>query len=212
MKKALKNIFVGFLVSFIGSIPLGYLNIIGFEVYSKSGLNNLILYLLGVITIEAIVIYCTLIFADKLSRKKKLMKFIDFFSIIFMLILAYIFYSQSKSENTSEDQVSEYIHYSGYLIGIIFSCLNFMQIPFWLGWNVYVVNEKYITLGKKLNLVYLAGTLMGSFCGILCVVLLLNLVAESTSTLSEYLLSHIIPLFFVGMAVYQAYKYYKKYY
>lgn len=210
--KVLKNIFVGFLVSFLGSIPLGYLNVIGFEVYSRTGMNNLILYLLGVITIEAIVIYCTLLFADKLSRKKKLMKFIDFFSIVFMLVLAYIFYSQSKSEDSSADKVSEYIAYSGYLIGIIFSCLNFMQIPFWLGWNVYVVNAKYITLGKKLNLVYLAGTLIGSFCGILTVVMLLNMVAEGTNAISKYLLSHIIPLFFVGMAVYQAYKFYKKYF
>ncbi|MDR6966845.1 putative membrane protein [Flavobacterium arsenatis] len=210
--KALKNIFVGFLVSFIGSIPLGYLNIIGFEVYSKTGMNNLLLYLLGVITIEAIVIYCTLLFADKLSRSKKLMKFIDLFSIIFMLILAYIFYSQSKSEESSESQLSEYLQYSGYLIGIIFSCLNFMQIPFWLGWNVYVVNAKYIRLGKKLNLVYLAGTLIGSFSGIFTVVMILNKVTEGTNLLSKYLLSHIIPLFFVGMAFYQAYKFYKKYY
>lgn len=210
--KALKNIFVGFLVSFIGSIPLGYLNVIGYEVYSKTDMNTLILYLLGVITIEAIVIYCTLLFADKLSRSKKLMKFIDFFSIIFMLVLAYVFYSQSKSESSSESQLSGYIQYSGYLIGIIFSSLNFMQIPFWLGWNVYVVNAGYITLGKRLNLIYLAGTLLGSFCGILTVVMLLNLVSEGTGTVSKYLLSHIIPLFFTGMAVYQAYKFYRKYY
>jgi len=210
--KALKNIFVGFLVSFIGSIPLGYLNIIGFEVYSKSGMNDLLLYLLGVITIEAIVIYCTLLFADKLARSKKLMKFIDLFSIVFMLVLAYVFYSQSKADSSTESQLSSYINYSGYLIGIIFSSLNFMQVPFWLGWNVYVVNANYITLGKKLNLVYLAGTLIGSFSGILTVVMLLNLVTEGTSTVSKYLLSHIIPLFFIGMAVYQAYKFYKKYY
>ena len=210
--KALKNIFVGFLVSFVGSIPLGYLNVIGYEVYSKTDMNTLILYLLGVITIEAIVIYCTLLFADKLSRSKKLMKFIDFFSIIFMLVLAYVFYAQSKSESSSESQLSEYIQYSGYLIGIIFSSLNFMQIPFWLGWNVYVVNAGYITLGKRLNLIYLAGTLLGSFCGILTVVMLLNLVSEGTGTVSKYLLSHISPLFFTGMAVYQAYKFYRKYY
>lgn len=175
-------------------------------------MSDLIFYLLGVVTIEAIVIYCTLLFADKLSRNKKLMKFIDFFSIIFMLLLAYIFYSQSKVDNATENQLSSYIQYSAYLIGIISSSLNFMQIPFWLGWNVYVVNANYITLGKKLNLVYLIGTLIGSFSGILTVVLLLNLVTQGTSTISKYLLSHIIPLFFIGMAFYQSYKFYKKYY
>jgi hypothetical protein len=61
----LKNIFVGFLVSFIGSIPLGYLNIVGYEVYKSFGLNETIFYLHGVISIEFFVIYFTLIFANK---------------------------------------------------------------------------------------------------------------------------------------------------
>ena len=55
----LKNISVGFLVSFIGSIPLGYLNIVGYEVYKSFGLNETIFYLLGVISIEFFVIYFT---------------------------------------------------------------------------------------------------------------------------------------------------------
>ena len=58
----IKNILVGFLVSFIGSIPLGYLNVIGFEIYKYQGLTTTIFYLLGVICIEFFVIYCTLIF------------------------------------------------------------------------------------------------------------------------------------------------------
>ncbi|MFT7351846.1 MAG: hypothetical protein ACI9XR_001606, partial [Flavobacterium sp.] len=42
-----KNIFVGFLVSFIGSIPLGYLNIIGFNIFQFSGILSTIHYLFG---------------------------------------------------------------------------------------------------------------------------------------------------------------------
>jgi len=72
--KALKNVVVGFLVSFIGSIPLGYLNIIGFEIYAKVHLQDLIGYLLGVVIVEAIVIYCTLVFANRLANNIKLIK------------------------------------------------------------------------------------------------------------------------------------------
>ena len=101
----LKNIFVGFIVSFIGSIPLGYLNIVGYEVYKSFGLNETIFYLLGVIIIEFIVIYLTLLFANKLNSNKKLIKFIEAFSIIFMFLLAYIFYSSaSKNEEIIERQ------------------------------------------------------------------------------------------------------------
>ena len=67
----LKNIVVGFLISFVGSIPLGYLNIIGYEIYIKKGLDSTIQYLFGVVIIEAIVIFSTLIFANILTQKKQ---------------------------------------------------------------------------------------------------------------------------------------------
>ena len=94
--KAIKNIFVGFLISFIGSIPLGYLNIVGFQIYKKLGMANVIWYLGGVIIVEAIVIYFTLIFANKLANNEILLKKIEIFSIFFMLLLAYIFHSQNR--------------------------------------------------------------------------------------------------------------------
>ena len=209
--KALKNIAVGFLVSFVGSIPLGYLNVIGFQVYEKSGYESLIYYLLGVVFVEAFVIYGTLIFAQKLSENKKLIKYIEIFSILFMLLLAYIFWSQSRGDSDTENYLERYIGYSSFAIGIIFNSLNFAQIPFWVGWNLYVVNNKYVFTGKKLSLVYLVGTLLGSCGGIFAVVMLLSFVSDKYDSLSKYLMSHIIPLFFLSMAVYQTYKFYKKY-
>lgn len=209
--KLLKNVLVGFLVSFIGSLPLGYLNVIGFEVYQKSGLTALLYYLLGVVVIEAIVIYCTLYFAKKLMKNKKLLQFIELFSVVFLLVLAYVFYSQSKAGAAEEGLLDAYLDYHSFGVGVISSSLNFMQIPFWLAWNLYVINNGYIKTGKKKNLLYLLGTLIGSFSGILTIVMILNYASEGTSVFSEYLLSHIIPLFFVVMAIYQGFKYYKKY-
>lgn len=209
--KALKNVIVGFLVSFIGSIPLGYLNIIGFEVYTKSGMDSLVLYLFGVITVEAFVIYFTLIFADKLAHKKKLIKAIEIFSILFMLLLAYTFYSQSKMEASQQRDLKAYIDYSPYIIGIIFSGLNFIQIPFWTGWNLYLINAKYITVEGNVKWLYIIGTLLGTFFGMLLLVFFLNLVTEKTDTVSKYLLSHIIPLVFIGLALFQTYSFFRKY-
>jgi hypothetical protein len=71
-----KNILVGFVVSFVGSIPLGYLNIIGFEIYKQQGISTTVFYLLGVIFIEFFVIYFTLIFANTLTFNIKFTKYI----------------------------------------------------------------------------------------------------------------------------------------
>ena len=82
----IKNIFIGFLVSFIGSIPLGYLNVVGYDVFKKFGLNETVFYLLGVISIEFFVIFFTLLFANQLIANQKLLKFIEGFSVVFMLV------------------------------------------------------------------------------------------------------------------------------
>jgi threonine/homoserine/homoserine lactone efflux protein len=212
MKNA-KNIAVGFLVSFIGSIPLGYLNVIGYEIYLKSGIRELVPYLLGVVVIEAVVIFSTLLFADKLMHNKRLIKFIEIFSIIFMLLLAWSFYaSASQTDTMATSNLSGYIRHSSFVIGIIFSSLNFIQIPFWTGWNLYLINGNYIILEKSRKYFYLAGTLIGTFLGMLALVLFLGLVTSNTGYLSQYLMKYIIPLLFLGMGLYQAFTFYKKYY
>ncbi|MBC7439199.1 MAG: hypothetical protein H7250_04360, partial [Flavobacterium sp.] len=198
--KALKNLIVGFGVSFVGSIPLGYLNIIGFEIYSKSGIYSLIPYLVGVVCVEVLVIYFTLIFAKKILENKKILKWIEIFSIVFLLVLACTFFL--KNENNSGNVLVKYIAYSPFFIGIILSSLNFIQIPFWIGWNLYLVNEKYIYLDNKLKFIYITGTLLGTFFGMLTFVLFLNYVNANIDN-NKFSISDFIPLLFLGMALFQ---------
>jgi threonine/homoserine/homoserine lactone efflux protein len=134
----LKNIFVGFLVSFVGSVPLGYLNIVGYEIFTRFGIREAILYLLGVICIEFFVIFFTLLFANQLMNNRKLIKFIEGFSVLFMFFLAYVFFESSSNDSSQESVLDKYIDYSPYIVGLILSCLNFIQIPFWIGWNLYL--------------------------------------------------------------------------
>lgn len=207
----LKNILVGFLVSFLGSIPLGYLNIVGYEVFQQFGLNETIFYLLGVISIECIVIYFTLIFANQLMNNKKLIRFIEGFSVIFMFLLAYVFYSNASKETSETSVLEKYIDYSPYVVGVILSCLNFIQIPFWTGWNLYLLNGKYIEISKERKYFYVIGTLIGTFAGMLALILSLDYVTNQTDFLAKYLMKIIIPLVFVGLGLFQGFSFYKKY-
>ena len=207
----LKNIFVGFLVSFIGSIPLGYLNIVGYEVYKSFGINETIFYLLGVISIEFFVIYFTLLFANQLISNKKLIKFIEGFSIVFMFLLAYIFYASASKSTSSQTVLEKYVDYSPFVVGIILSCLNFIQIPFWTSWNLYLLNGKYIEVSKSRKYFYVFGTIFGTFSGMLVLILSLDYVTNQTDFLAKYLMKVIIPLVFIILGLVQGFKFYKKY-
>lgn len=210
--KQLKNFLFGFLVSFIGSLPLGYLNIVGFQIYQKTGINNTINYLLGIICVEVFVIYFTLLFAQKLSENKRLIKYIELFSIFFMLLLAYVFYSQSSNENSVQDDLSNYINYSTFAIGVLLNCFNFMQLPFWASWNLYLLNSNSISAEKSNKWYYIIGTLIGIFFGMLVIILGLNKISTNSESLSIIMFSIVIPLFFIGLALYQLVKFYIKYY
>lgn len=210
--KSLKNILVGFLVSFLGSLPLGYLNIIGVEILAKLGINTLISYLSGVIIVEAVVIYFTVIFSNKLAEDKKLMRFIDFFAVFFLLLIAYLFYNFSNQSAQNQSYLEDYVDYSPILIGMVLCGLNFLQIPFWLGWNLYLLNANYIVLSTKLRFHYILGTVIGTFFGMMSVIFLLNTLSQKFLKYSQVLIPILIPLFFIALAVFQVLKVYKKYF
>ena len=207
----LKNISIGFLISFIGSIPLGYLNVVGYEVFQQFGLNATISYLFGVILIEMLVIYFTLIFAKQLMENKKLIQYIEGFSVLFMFLLAYIFYSSATKQTTETSVLEQYVEYSPFVVGVILSSLNFIQIPFWTSWNLYVLNGNYIEVSKTRKYFYVIGTLIGTFFGMLVLILSLNFVTNETDFLAKYLMKVIIPLVFIGLGLYQAFSFYRKY-
>ena len=205
----LKNIVVGFLVSFIGSIPLGYLNIVGFNVYRNAGLNATIQYLLGVIVIEFLVILITLIFAKKLIANLKLIRFIEAFSILFMFVLAYVFFASSNS-NHLDKTISSNLATHFFVAGILLSSTNFIQIPFWTSWNLYLLNGKHIEISHSRKYFYVFGTILGTFFGMLVLILSLNFLTIQADFFSKYLMKIIIPLVFVGLGIFQTIKFYRK--
>ncbi|TDE00451.1 hypothetical protein [Flavobacterium sandaracinum] len=90
------------------------------------------------------------------------------------------------------------------------SAINFLQVPFWTEWNLYLMNGNYISIVNKDKVYYIAGTLVGTFMGMLGLILILNTLAQNTSSFSTYVIPVVIPLFFVVLAVVQMVKVYRK--
>lgn len=206
----LKNILIGFLVSFIGSIPLGYLNIVGFQIYTTLGIRSTITYLFGVITIEFFFIYFSLLFADQLIKMTKFIRFIECFSVLFMFFMAYVFYFGFKSETLNSTTISKYANYP-FWFGMILSGSNLIQIPFWTSWNLYLLNENYIEISKSKKYFYILGTISGTFTGMLILILSLSYITNQTDIFAKYLMRVIFTTVFVSLGIYKGIKFYRKY-
>jgi len=205
--KLLRHIGIGFLVSFLGSLPLGYLNVAGLEIY-RSGIWPLLKYCGGVVTIEVVVIYLTLIFTEKLIARKKLLRLIEAFSVLFMFVLAVVFCRNAIYGGNVISVWIDAARFPAYLFGMLLSCLNFMQLPFWTGWNLYLLNKSHIEPGRQNEIPYVIGTAAGTLCGM---VVFVSVLAKVGIFFSGYLM-YIIALAFALIGVVQAWKYYRKYY
>lgn len=203
--KFLKNILVGFAVSFIGSIPLGYLNLFGYQIFTTSNFNQLNFYLLGVLFVEAIVIYTTLKLSTKVSMNPKWKNYISIFSFIFLLIIAILTYNSTSNESNSLEKYNSYLSYSAIISGIILSSLNFAQIPFWMSWNLYLTNENYIISKGKLGLVYVLGTIIGTYFGMLAIIFSIQ-AAKDKEYISPQFFSKYIWVIFLVLAIFQLFQ------
>ncbi len=208
--KTVKNILVGFVVSFLGSIPLGYLNIIGFEIYYKLNQSSFVFYLLGVVFVEIFIVFFTLKFVNQLVRNDKLMRVIEIFTIAFLLFLAYFFHSYSTPKAGDTNYLERYSMYSPFLIGVFLNGINFMQLPFWSGWNLYLINGNYISVENKYKYFFIIGTSIGTFFGMFLFVLFLGSLSQSGMYFSSYIIPVIVPLIFVALTCIQVYKVFKK--
>lgn len=203
--KLLKNILVGFAISFIGSIPLGYLNLIGYQIYATSNFNQLNLYLFGVLIVETIVIYTTLKFSSKVTMNPKWKNYISIFSFIFLLGIALLTYSSSSNENNALDKYNAYLNYSSFISGVFLSCINVAQVPFWMSWNLYLTNENYIISKGKLSAVYVLGTLIGTYLGMLSIIFSIQ-AAKNKDIISPIFFSKYIWVIFLVLAIFQLFQ------
>lgn len=203
--QVVKNIVIGLIVSFIGSIPLGYLNLIGFQIYKLSNFYKLNLYLLGVLCIEALVIFGTLKLSSKLTLNCKLKNSISIFSFLFLVCIAILTYNSTTTSNNTINNFNFYLNYSVFITGIILSSINFAQIPFWLSWNLYLVNEKYIVTTKILSYLYVFGTILGTYFGMITIIFSLK-EAENEAIISSTFFSKYIWLIFTFLALFQLFQ------
>ena len=203
--KILKNILVGFAVSFIGSIPLGYLNLFGYQIFTTSNFNQLNLFLLGVLFVEAIVIYATLKLSAKVAMNPKWKNYISIFSFIFLIVIAILTYNATSNESNSLDKYNAYLSYSAIISGVVLSSLNFAQIPFWMSWNLYLTNEKYIIVEDKKELFYLLGTIIGTYCGMLAIIFSIQ-AAKNKDIISPNFFSKYIWVIFLALAIFQLFQ------
>lgn len=131
----LRVLLTGLLVSFIGSLPLGTLNVAAMQISITDGVSAALQFSIGSLTAEIIYVRLSLVAMDWIRKQARLLLFFDWMTLGLLLALAISsFYAASHPASHSGNLILS-SSLPKILLGFFMSAINPVQIPFWFGWS-----------------------------------------------------------------------------
>ena len=157
---------LGFIISLMGALPLGYINVIGLQILLEQGTAAVISFISGIVFIEFFVLKTVSFGAKWFVKQTKLLLFIDFFTIVFfLLIAAYFITNIGNQENFSLSTLK--LAQFPFILGLLLNSLNFIQWPYWSGIYIYLFRTKKLDPRCNDNSIFIMGAMLGTFLGML---------------------------------------------
>jgi len=164
MQQLLKVFFVGMLVSFLGSLPLGTLNIAAMQIAIVESVRNALLFSLGSLTAEMIYVRLSLVAMDWIRKQENIFKILEWLTLIIILALAFFSFYAALHPSVKKNVILNN-NLPSYLLGLAMSAVNPVQIPFWFGWSTVLFTKK-VLLPKRSNYnIYIIGIGIGTLIG-----------------------------------------------
>ena len=165
MPKIVRIFFWGLMISFLGSLPLGTLNIAAMQIGIQESIKNAIYFSLGSLLVEMIYVRISLIGVDWIRKQAKLMKAMEWFTLIIILALATGSFIAAAAKGHSAKNVFLENTMHRFLLGMFMSAVNPVQIPFWFGWSTVLFTKKILEPVKAQYNIYIIGIGLGTLAG-----------------------------------------------
>lgn len=209
MIKLIQVLLIGLLVSFIGSLPLGTLNVAAMQISIASGIQAALLFSLGSLMAEMIYVRLSLVAMDWLRKQTRLLSIFDFLTFLLLIVLATSNFYMAFSENSQDRNLILDSALPKLLLGFLMSAINPVQIPFWFGWSTVLFSRGLLEAKNAQYNAYILGIGMGTLMGNSIFIFGGQLVANKIND-NQSLVSLIIGFIFLITAGWQLYKLIRK--
>lgn len=165
MQKLIKIFCWGLVISFLGSLPLGTLNVAAMQIGIYEGIYNALLFSFGSLIVEMIYVRFSLIGIDWIMKQQKLMKILEWITLFIIIALAVgSFVAAMKGDGSSKNIVlNNNMH--RFLLGMFMCAINPVQIPFWFGWSTVLFQKKVLAPSPSQYNSYIVGIGLGTLMG-----------------------------------------------
>ena len=188
MQKLLKVFLWGLGVSFVGSLPLGTLNVAAMQIGIQETIRDAIWFSFGSLTVEMIYVRISLVGIDWVRKQGRLMKIMEWITLAIILALAIgSFISAAKTTGAPARNVMLQNHMHRYLLGMFMCAINPVQIPFWFGWSTVLFTKKVLEPVPSQYNSYIVGIGLGTLMGNCVFIFGGQLVAKKIDNSQQYM-------------------------
>lgn len=214
MPKLLRIFLTGMFISFLGSLPLGTLNIAAMQIAVYKGVAAALFFSSGSLAVEAVYVRLSLVAMDWVRKQEKLFRILEWVTLAIVLALALSSYYaawHAGANPTARSAEPSYLHTSlhPFILGVVMSAVNPVQIPFWFGWSTVLFTKKVLLPKNSHYNTYIGGIALGTLFGNFVFVFGGKLIAQKISG-NQSVLNWVIGSIFLFTALIQVYKIFKK--
>lgn len=165
MKAGLKLLFWGAFISFLGSLPLGTLNITATNLSVQRGSMAALSFAWGSLLVELICVWIALMAVDWVSMNQKIFRVFEWITagVIMALAIGSMVAALRMEPAGLSFNISNEIH--PFTLGLLLSALNPLHIPFWFGWSNLLANKGILVANRSAFPVYSLGIGVGTIAG-----------------------------------------------
>jgi threonine/homoserine/homoserine lactone efflux protein len=159
-----KVFFWGMMVSFLGSLPLGTLNVAAMQISVQESIENALLFSFGSLLTEMVYVRISLVGINWIRKQKKLFRWMEWITLgIVVALAAGSFIAAAQPHHAKNVMLDNNIN--RFLLGLMLSAISPMQIPFWFGWSTILFQKNILVPKNSYYNLYIAGIGLGTLFG-----------------------------------------------
>ena len=158
--------FSALLISFLGQLPFGNMNLTATQLAVQEGYKNAWKYALGIVLIEMIYLRLALTAMDWIVEHRLVFNIMGWLTFVVFLALGILSLIMARRQTGEKKGLLLNNKLDRFLLGVSISAINPVQIPFWFIWSTQLIQGKVLhTTFLDFNL-FTAGAGVGSVMGL----------------------------------------------
>ncbi|MEP6701126.1 MAG: LysE family transporter [Bacteroidota bacterium] len=192
------------LVSFLGSLPLGTLNIAAMQISVSDGVTQAMLFSAGSLLVEIGYVRISLVAMDWIRKQEKILKALEWVTLVIVVALAASSFYAALHQGSHKNIVLS-SSLPNFILGVVMCAVNPVQIPFWFGWSTVLFTKKVLLPRNDHYNSYIIGIGIGTFIGN-CVFIFGGLLIANKINNNQHILNWVIGGIFALTAIIQLWR------